>query len=115
MAKLEIKANDITTNLPYVDGVYMAFDHHFSETFRMKKENHIIDPNAPKVMIVLFLTSYGGDEVFPGYFTGMMNGANKADSADFIEDDILTKSLGTHKFYYGPQEQGLGDLKILYP
>ncbi len=45
---IEITNNDITTNLPYVDGVYLAFDHHFSETLRNdKKDNHIINPDAP--------------------------------------------------------------------
>ena len=87
--KIKITQNDITTNLPYVDGVYLAFDHHFSETLRNeKKDNHIINPNAPSAAQVVF-EYYGGDEVFPGYFTAMMNGANKADSADFDIDDIL--------------------------
>ena len=31
---VEITETDITTNLPYVDGVYLAFDHHYSETIR---------------------------------------------------------------------------------
>ena len=32
--KIEITERDITTNLPYVPGAYLAFDHHFSETLR---------------------------------------------------------------------------------
>jgi hypothetical protein len=32
--KIEISERDITTNLPFVPGVYLAFDHHLSETFR---------------------------------------------------------------------------------
>jgi nanoRNase/pAp phosphatase (c-di-AMP/oligoRNAs hydrolase) len=33
--KIEITERDITTNLPYVEsGVYLAFDHHLSETIR---------------------------------------------------------------------------------
>lgn len=87
--KIEITKNDITTNLPYVEGVYLAFDHHFSETLRNeKKENHIINPNAPSAAQVVY-EYYNGDEVFPGYFTSMMIGANKADSADFVIEDIL--------------------------
>ena len=88
--KVEVSSHDITTNLPYVDGVYLAFDHHYSETLRNeKKENHIIDPDADSAAQVVF-EYYGGDDKFPGYFTGMMNGANKADSADFIEEEILS-------------------------
>ena len=87
--KITITQNDITTNLPYVSGVYLAFDHHFSETIRNEKyENHIIDPNAPSAAQVVY-DYYGGDEVFPSFFKDMMYGANKADSADFTIDDIL--------------------------
>src|SRR5580704_6034397 len=46
--KVRITSRDITTNLPYVDGVHLCFDHHLSETIRNKeqKENHVIDPHA---------------------------------------------------------------------
>jgi len=87
--KIEITKNDITTNLPYVDGVYIAFDHHFSETIRNeKKDNHIIDPNAPSAAEVVY-QYYGGDEKFPSRFKDMMDAANKADSAQFSKEDIL--------------------------
>ncbi|UTJ07751.1 exopolyphosphatase [Arcobacter roscoffensis] len=87
--KVEITSNDITTNLPYVDGVYLAFDHHFSETLRNeKKDNHIIDPKAPSAAEVVY-QYYGGNEKFPEAFDAMMIAANKADSAAFTKEDIL--------------------------
>ena len=86
---IEVTSNDITTNLPYVEGVYLSFDHHFSETLRNeKKENHIIDANAPSAAQVVY-DYYGGEDEFPMKFRGMMNGANKADSASFSKEDIL--------------------------
>ena len=33
--KVEITEHDITTNLPYVPGAFLAFDHHHSETERV--------------------------------------------------------------------------------
>src|SRR3954462_15699180 len=52
---IEITSRDITTNLPYVDGVNLAFDHHLSETIRVgKKQNHIIDPKAPSAARVVY-------------------------------------------------------------
>ena len=33
--KIEITDRDITTNLPFVEGVSLAFDHHYSETLRL--------------------------------------------------------------------------------
>lgn len=56
-----ISDNDITTNLPYVEGVHLAFDHHLSETIRIgqKPDNHIIDPDAPSAARVVY-DYYGG-------------------------------------------------------
>jgi hypothetical protein len=52
---IEINDRDITTNLPYVKGVHLAFDHHLSETIRNEKaENHIIDPDAPSAARVVY-------------------------------------------------------------
>jgi nanoRNase/pAp phosphatase (c-di-AMP/oligoRNAs hydrolase) len=87
--KIEITEDDITTNLPYVEGVHIAFDHHFSETLRNeKKDNHIIDPDAPSAAEVVY-QYYGGDEKFPSSFRAMMDAANKADAAQFSKEDIL--------------------------
>ncbi len=87
--KIEITEDDITTNLPYVKGVHLAFDHHYSETLRNEeKENHIIIPDAPSAAEVVY-QYYGGDERFPKKFREMMDAANKADSAQFDIEDIL--------------------------
>ena len=87
--KIEITEDDITTNLPYVDGVHLAFDHHFSETLRNeKRDNHIIDPNAPSAAEVVY-QYYGGDKRFPLHFKELMDAANKADSANFTREEIL--------------------------
>ncbi|RBQ29367.1 exopolyphosphatase [Aliarcobacter vitoriensis] len=106
--KIEITSNDITTNLPYVEGVYLAFDHHFSETLRNeKKDNHIIDPNAASAAQVVY-DYYDGDEIFPGYFTGMMLGANKADSADFTYEDIVEPRAWALLSFLMDSRTGLG-------
>ena len=45
--KVEITSRDITTNLPYVEGVHIAFDHHTSELERVgTSKNYITDPDA---------------------------------------------------------------------
>lgn len=105
---IEITNNDITTNLPYVDGVYLAFDHHFSETLRNeKRDNHIINPDAPSAAQVVY-DYYDGDEVFPGYFTSMMQGANKADSANFLYEDIVRPRAWTLLSFLMDSRTGLG-------
>lgn len=80
---------DITTNLPYVAGVHLAFDHHFSETLRNEdQENHIIDPKAPSAARVVF-DYYGGFDTFPESWNDMMIAVDKGDSADFIMEEVL--------------------------
>jgi len=87
---IEISKTDMTTNLPYVEGVGIAFDHHLSETVRNKeiKKNHIILPDAPSAAEVVY-QYYGGENVFPEKFNDMMSAANKADAAMFTKMDIL--------------------------
>src|SRR5215213_9649686 len=46
--KVQLTDRDITTNLPYVPGVHLSFDHHDSETIRVEDspENHVIVAGA---------------------------------------------------------------------
>ncbi len=86
---VEIDGNDITTNLPYVDGVHLAFDHHLSETMRTgTHDNHVIEPEAPSAARVVF-NYYGGTEVFPEFFDSMMAAVDQGDSARFTRAEIL--------------------------
>lgn len=88
--KIEVSDSDITTNLPYVEGVYLAFDHHSSEVERVaeKKDNHVIDPNAASAARVVY-DYFGGAETFPKISEDMMSAVDKADSAGFTREDIL--------------------------
>lgn len=85
-----ISDSDITTNLPYVKGVYLAFDHHLSETIRIgeRPANHIIDPKAPSAARVVY-EYYGGKKAFPRVSEEMMAAVDKGDSAQFAKDEIL--------------------------
>jgi len=87
--KIEIDDNDITTNLPFVPGVHLAFDHHHSETVRNDvRANHIIDPEAPSAARVVF-DHYGGFNAFPESWDEMMSAVDKADSAQYEREDIV--------------------------
>ncbi|MCG7590264.1 MULTISPECIES: exopolyphosphatase [unclassified Halomonas] len=87
---IEIDANDITTNLPYVPGCHLAFDHHLSETVRNveRADNHIINADAPSAARVVW-EYYGGHEAFPARWDDMMDAVDKGDSAQFNKDEIL--------------------------
>ncbi len=86
---IEITARDITTNLPYVEGVHLAFDHHASETIRGgKKANHIIDPKAPSAARVVY-DYYGGKAKLPCISDALMAAVDKGDAAQFNKEEIL--------------------------
>ena len=86
---VEISSGDITTNLPYVDGVYLAFDHHLSETLRTgQHDNHIIESDAPSAARVVY-NYYGGCNAFPEFFDSMMAAVDQGDAARFSRAEIL--------------------------
>jgi nanoRNase/pAp phosphatase (c-di-AMP/oligoRNAs hydrolase) len=84
-----ISDRDITTNLPYVEGAHLVFDHHASETVRNEaRDNHVIDPAAPSAARVVY-DFYGGRAAFPSVSEEMMAAVDKADSARFELDEVL--------------------------
>ena len=89
---IEVGPNDITTNLPYVEGVGLCFDHHDSELERLKgnekPDNYIIDTQAPSAARVAY-HYYGGADKFGAISEEMMVAVDKADSADFTKEEIL--------------------------
>lgn len=87
---IDVDDTVITTNLPYVSGVYMAFDHHASEVERNKSlaGNHVIDSKAPSAARVVY-DYFGGKDAFPDISDDMMLAVDKADSAAFSREEIM--------------------------
>lgn len=87
--EIPVSKKDITANLPYVPGVYLAIDHHVSEMLRNKTApEHIIDPEAPSAARVVY-NYFGGKEKFPDFYDEMMTAVDRADSGQFSRDEIL--------------------------
>ena len=107
--KIAIGPNDITTNLPYVAAVHIAFDHHLSETIRNtgERSNHIIDPDAPSAARVVY-DYYGGAKVFPAEWHDMMVAVDKADAAQFSREEILDPTDWVLLNYLMDSRTGLG-------
>jgi len=107
--KVEISSRDITTNLPYVPGVHLAFDHHSSETIRNPGERpeHIIYPDAPSAARVVY-EHFGGTNKFPAAFTEMMLAVDKGDSAQFTREEVLNPKGWVLLNYLMDARTGLG-------
>jgi nanoRNase/pAp phosphatase (c-di-AMP/oligoRNAs hydrolase) len=106
--KIEVTDRDITTNLPYVPGVHLSFDHHSSETMRNEVlTNHIIHPDAPSAARVVF-DHYGGSTRFGDRFNEMMEAVDKGDSAQFSSEEILDPHGWVLLNYLMDSRTGLG-------
>ena len=90
--KVDITANDITTNLPFDKRVGLAFDHHESELTRLVgvdyKDRYIIDPDAKSAARVVY-DYYGGKAALPRITDELMEAVDKGDSADFTLEEVL--------------------------
>ncbi|MBD2234378.1 exopolyphosphatase [Phormidium tenue] len=110
--KVDVNDNDITTNLPYVEGVHLAFDHHSSEMLRNQgqRDNHIIDPQAPSAARVVY-NYYGGVTRFPSISNEMMLAVDQADSAQYVEEEVLQPEDWTLLNFLMDARTGLGRFK----
>lgn len=86
---VEVTADDVLTNVPYVPGCGLWFDHHASEYQRLgdiKYEGRSeIKPSCARVI----WEYYGGHDKFPAFFDPMMEAVDKVDSAQLTRDEIL--------------------------
>ena len=107
--KIAVSERDITTNLPYVAGVHVCFDHHASELVRNtgERSNHVIHPEAPSAARVVF-DHYGGESRFPARFNDMMAAVDKGDSAQFTREEILEPTDWVLLNYLMDSRTGLG-------
>lgn len=106
---IAVTEKDISTNLPYVEGIKLAFDHHSSEIHRAggQRANHIIDPEAPSAARVVY-DYYGGRNALPKITDEIMAAVDKADSAQFTLDEILNPKDWVLLSYLMDARTGLG-------
>jgi len=91
--KIQVTENDVLTNIPYVKGCGLWFDHHSSEMDRLKlsEEFHYKGKSieAPSCARVVF-DYFGGTEKFSKFEkNGLMEGVDKSDSGNLTIDEIV--------------------------
>ena len=111
--KVKVTSRDISTNLPYVPGVHLSFDHHLSEKTRMDNKvhrNHIFDPNAPSAARLVY-EYFNGSVRLKKVSKEIMAAVDKSDSARFTKEDVLNPSKWVLLNYIMDARSGFGRFK----
>jgi nanoRNase/pAp phosphatase (c-di-AMP/oligoRNAs hydrolase) len=109
--KIEITDRDITANLPYVEGVFLSIDHHWSETRRGGVHaNQVLDAKAPSAARVVY-DYYGGEKTFSNRLNDMMEAADKIDAALFGLGEVLNPQGWTLLGFITDSRTGFGRFK----
>jgi nanoRNase/pAp phosphatase (c-di-AMP/oligoRNAs hydrolase) len=103
-----VTPDDVLTNVPFVPGCGLWFDHHATEIERVVGKLPFegdcrLAPSAARVVY----DYYGGERIFPG-MAEMMDGVDKADSAQFTRDEILNPTGWNLLSFIMDSRTGLG-------
>ncbi len=106
---IEVTDKDISTNLPYVKGIYLSFDHHQSEVTRATKimPNHIINPEAKSAAHVVY-DYYNNGHNLKRISKEILDAVDKSDSAQFTMEEILHPTGWVLLNYIMDARTGLG-------
>jgi nanoRNase/pAp phosphatase (c-di-AMP/oligoRNAs hydrolase) len=109
--KFEATENDVLTNVPYVPGCGLWFDHHATELKRVVGNEKFkgecrLAPSASRVVY----DYYGGKGRF-GDIDEMMEAVDRADSAQFTRDEILNPTGWNLLSFVMDARTGLGRFK----
>jgi len=107
----DVCKNDIIANLPYSEAAHLCFDHHVGESYRVgEHDNLIMDQDAPSTARVIY-EHYGSADAFPDISQDMMSAVDKADSANFTIEEILTPTDWVLLNFVLDPRTGLEDFK----
>lgn len=107
--RVPVSDKDISTNLPFVEGIHLCLDHHTSEVERVgEHDNLVIDGDAPSAARVVY-RHFGGKEKFPKISENLLDAVDQADSAQYTEEDILAPEKWTLLNFIIDPRTGLDD------
>ena len=87
---VEVTADDVLANVPYVEGCGLWFDHHSSESERLGKEvDYEGESRVEDSTARVIYEYYGGNERL-GRFESMIKAVDKVDSAKLTREEILS-------------------------
>lgn len=90
---VQVTTNDVLTNVPFIPGCGLWFDHHSSEMERLKlmKEHHFRGTSAPSPSCARLVYNYfGGRERFRKFEeSGLMDAVDRSDSGQVTMEEVM--------------------------
>ncbi len=86
---VEVTANDVLANVPYVPGCGLWFDHHSSEDERLNLQGQFTGESRPAPSAARIIYDYFGGTNRFNRFAEMMKAVDKTDSGQLTIDEIL--------------------------
>ncbi|MDR3172426.1 MAG: exopolyphosphatase [Treponema sp.] len=109
--RIHVTDRDILTNIPYIKGCKLWFDHHSSETERLGRNTYFegVSRSAPSCARVVY-DYYGGYEKL-GHFAQMVEYVDKVDSGNLTLDEIMDPKRWVLLGFIMDPRTGLGRFK----
>lgn len=85
--RVEVSANDILANVPYVEGCGLWFDHHTSEQDRLG-DIRFEGESKPLPSCARVIYEYYGAKKFPASYSAFIEAVDKVDSANLTAEEI---------------------------
>ncbi len=105
---IELGDSDISSGLPYIEGVRAAFNHHLSESLKSGNgARYISDPQAPSSARVIW-NYFGGREKFSGIPEDLMDAVDRASVGDFSKEEVLHPTGWSLLYFVIDARTGLG-------
>lgn len=110
--KVTATANDIVTNLTYIEGCGAWFDHHHTEIDRKKDLQHVEGVVAYADSAARIVYDYlGGCAFFTDAFDALMEAVDKIDAAKLEKEDILNPTGWILLGFLTDARTGLGRIR----
>ncbi len=113
--KVQVGANDLLANVPFVPGCGLWFDHHSSEEERLAKNERIVfkgaSYRAPSCARVIY-DHFGGAPTFAKFdANGLMDAVDRSDSGSLTEEEIKNPTGWVLLSFIMDPRTGLGRFK----
>jgi len=108
--KVDVTANDVLANIPYVSGCGLWFDHHASEEERLEIEklNFKGECRPAQSAAQVIWDYYSGEESFGKHLLPLLDAVNKSDSGNLTREEILNPEGWTLLSFIMDPRTGLG-------